>query len=210
MILEEAKQIFNITTLTVDLNLKKMYKNLIFLNHPDAHPNEEQEYFKAKIQEITEAYSILSHSIEFLKSDGVSSQEEEYKKNKQIKKEQILTEIVVKSYYQSQNEISQLKAEILNQYINRVSSLDINREKMMGSILKPITIEVAQQEAKIMEKFVKQNVCAFIEEYGLHVNETSNRNGFLYMLEPLYFLDVIPDWYEKVSTKDNLPRIAKK
>lgn len=44
MTLEEVKQIFNIATLTVELNLKKLYKDLIFLNHHDAHPNENPEY----------------------------------------------------------------------------------------------------------------------------------------------------------------------
>ena len=210
MLLEEAKQIFNITTLTDDLNLKKLYKNLIFLYHPDAHLNEDQEYFKTKVQEINEAYSILEHSVSILKKDSIKSQNEEYETNKKIKKEQILTEIVVKSYYQSQDEISQLKAEMLNQYISRASVLDINREKIMGSILEPITVEFAHKESRIMNTYLKQNVAAFIDDYGLEVNQTSNRNTILYMFEPLYFLDVIPDWYEKVSTKDNLPKILKK
>ena len=209
MSLEEAKEIFNIVDLSNDIDLKRIYKNLVFLFHPDAHPENPQEYTE-KIKLINEAYGILEHNISILMNNNIKSEKEEYEKNKKIRKEQILTGIVIKSYYQSQNEISQLKAEMLNQYINRVSSLDINREKMMGNILEPITIEFAHKEAKIMGEFVKQTVSAFIEEYGLYVDETSNRNGFLYMFEPLYFLDVIPDWYEKVSTKDNLPRIAKK
>lgn len=209
MPLEEAKELFNIVDLSDDIDLKKIYKNLVFLFHPDAHPENPQEYTE-KIKLINEAYGILEHNISGLMNSSIKSEKEEYETNKKIRKEQILTGIVVKSYYQSQNEISQLKAEMLNQYINRASSLDINREKMMGSILEPITIEVAHKEAKIMGKFVKQNVFAFIEEYGLYVDETSNRNGFLYMFEPLYFLDVIPDWYEKVLDKDNLPRITKK
>lgn len=210
MTLEEAKQIFNITTLTADLNLKKLYKNLIFLYHPDAHPNENQKYFKKKIQEINEAYSILKHSISILKNDSIKSKNKEYETNKEIRKEQILTEIVVKSYYQSQNEISHLKAEMLNQYISRASKLNINREKIMGSVLESITIEIAHKEAKIMNTYIKQNVAAFIDDYELEVNQTSNRNAVLYMFEPLYFLDVIPDWYEKVSNKDNIPKIGKK
>lgn len=209
MSLEEAKELFNIVDLSDDIDLKRIYKNLVFLFHPDAHPENPQEYTE-KIKLINEAYGILEHNISILMNNNIKSEKEEYETNKKIRKEQILTGIVIKSYYQSQNEISQLKAEMLNQYINRVSSLDINREKMMGSILEPITIEFAHKEAKIMGKFVNQNVSAFIEEYGLYVDKTLNRNGFLYMFEPLYFLDVIPDWYEKVSTKDNLPRIAKK
>lgn len=209
MTLEEAKEIFSFSSLTDETELKKKYKNLVFLFHPDAHPENPEEYMK-KIQEINEAYSILENSIEFLKRDKIRTQEEEYKKQKQIKKEQILTGIVVKSYYQSQNEINKLKTEMLNQYISKAAQLNINREKVMGNVLEPITVEIAHKEARIMNVFVKQNVLAFINEYGLQINESSNRNSFLYMFEPLYFLDVIPDWYEKVLNKENLLQIAKK
>ena len=48
-----------------------------------------------------------------------------------------------------------------------------------------------------------------MKEYGLQIVESGN--AFLWMMmEPLYFLDFIPDWYEKVLTKDNLPKISKK
>lgn len=209
MTLEEAKQIFNITTLTADLNLKKLYKNLIFLNHPDAHPNENQEYFKVKIQEIKEAYSILEHSISILKNDSIKSQNGEYEINKKIRREQILTEIVVKSYYESQNEINQLKAGLLEQYIDKVSNASVKKSKVIQSILKPITMEVANKELAILNKFLKNNVDIFMKEYGLQIVESGN--AFLWMMmEPLYFLDFIPDWYEKVSTKDNLTKIEKK
>ncbi len=209
MTLEEAKQIFNITTLTVDLNLKKMYKNLIFLNHPDAHPNEDQEYFKAKIQEITEAYSILERSISILNNNINKSQNEEYEINKKIRREQILTEIVVKSYYQSQNEVNQLKAVLLEQYIDKASKASVKKAKAIQSILKPITMEVASKECAIINKFLKNNIDIFMKENGLQIVESGN--AFLWMMmEPLYFLDFIPDWYEKVLSKDNLPKIEKK
>ena len=209
MTLEEAKQIFNITTLTVDLNLKKMYKNLVFLNHPDAHPNENQEYFKVKIQEIKEAYSILEHSISILKNDSIKSQNEEYEINKKIRREQILTEIVVKSYYQSQNEINQLKAGLLEQYIDKVSNASVKKSKVIQSILKPITMEVANKELAILNKFLKNNIDIFMKENELQIVESGN--AFLWMMmEPLYFLDFIPDWYEKVLSKDNLTKIEKK
>ncbi len=209
MTLEEAKQIFNITTLTVDLNLKKMYKNLVFLNHPDAHPNENQEYFKVKIQEIKEAYSILEHSISILKNDSIKSQNEEYEINKKIRREQILTEIVVKSYYQSQNEINKLKAGLLEQYINKASNASVKKAKVIQSILKPITMEVASKEYEILNKFLKNNIDIFMKENELQIVESGN--AFLWMMmEPLYFLDFIPDWYEKVLSKDNLTKIEKK
>ena len=209
MSLDEAKQIFNITTLTADLNLKKIYKNLIFVNHPDAHPNENQEYFKVKIQEITEAYSILEHSVSILKNDCIKSQNEEYEINKKIRREQILTEIVVKSYYQSQNEVNQLKAGLLEQYIDKASKASVKKAKAIQSILKPITMEVASKEYEILNKFLKNNVDIFMKENGLQIVETGN--AFLWMMmEPLYFLDFIPDWYEKVLSKDNLTKIEKK
>ncbi len=154
---------------------------MIFLYHPDAHPNENQEYFKAKIQEITETYSILEHSISILKNDSIKSQ----------------------------NEIKQLKAGLLEQYIDKVSNASVKKSKVIQSILKPITMEVANKELAILNKFLKNNVDIFMKEYGLQIVESGN--AFLWMMmEPLYFLDFIPDWYEKVLTKDNLPKISKK
>lgn len=211
MTLEEAKQIFNIldiSNISNSLELKKIYKKLVFLYHPDAHPENAKEY-EEKIKLINEAYSILEHSISILKSDSIKSQNEEYEINKKIRREQILTEIVVKSYYQSQNEINQLKAGLLEQYIDKASKASIEKAKAIQSILKPITLEVASKEYTILNKFIKNNIEIFMKEYGLQIVESGD--AFLWMLmEPLYFLDFIPDWYEKVLTKDSLPKIEKK
>lgn len=208
MSLEEAKELFNIVNLSDDIDLKKIYKNLVFLFHPDTHPENPQEYTE-KIKLINEAYDILEHNISILMNNSIKSEKEEYETNKKIRKEQILTEIVVKSYYQSQNEISQLKVEMLNKYISRASKLDIKRAKAIQSELKPITIETAYKEAEVMNKFIRQNVKNFMDEYGLQTIESGNTFLFM-MMEPLYFLDFIPDWYEKVLTKDSLSKIEKK
>ena len=206
MTLEEAKRIFGIETLTKDIDIKKIYRSLVFANHPDAHPENSSDY-EEKIKIINEAYSILEHNTfyEEIKSDREAK--ERYEKNKQIKKEQILTEIIVKSYYQAQPEINKSRFNMLESYITKASKLKINREPEF-SILEPITIDYARNEAKILNAFVKQNVESIIEEYQFEVqSQANNKFAFLYTFEPLYFLDLIPDWYEKVIERENVAKI---
>lgn len=206
MTLEEAKRIFGIETLTKDIDIKKIYRSLVFANHPDAHPENSSDY-EEKIKIINEAYSILEHNTfyEEIKSDREAK--ERYEKNKQIKKEQILTEIIVKSYYQAQPEINKSRFNMLESYITKASKLKINREPEF-SILEPITIDYARNEAKILNAFVKQNVESIIEEYQFEVqSQANNKFAFLYTFEPLYFLDLIPDWYEKVIERENIAKI---
>lgn len=206
MTLEEAKRIFGIETLTKDIDIKKIYRSLVFANHPDAHPENSSDY-EEKIKIINEAYSILEQNTfyEEIKSDREAK--ERYEKNKQIKKEQILTEIIVKSYYQAQPEINKSRFNMLESYITKASKLKINREPEF-SILEPITIDYARNEAKILNAFVKQNVESIIEEYQFEVqSQANNKFAFLYTFEPLYFLDLIPDWYEKVIERENVAKI---
>jgi len=40
--------------------IKKAYRKLALVNHPDKHPDEEKELYIQKFQEITEAYEVLS------------------------------------------------------------------------------------------------------------------------------------------------------
>ena len=206
MTLEEAKRIFGIETLTKDIDIKKIYRSLVFANHPDAHPENSSDY-EEKIKIINEAYSILEQNTfyEEIKSDREAK--ERYEKNKQIKKEQILTEIIVKSYYQAQPEINKSRFNMLESYITKASKLKINREPEF-SILEPITIDYARNEAKILNAFVKQNVESIIEEYQFEVqSQANNKFAFLYTFQPLYFLDLIPDWYEKVIERENIAKI---
>ena len=186
MTLEEAKRIFGIETLTKDIDIKKIYRSLVFANHPDAHPENSSDY-EEKIKIINEAYSILEHNTfyEEIKSDR--EEKEEYEKNRQIKKEQILTDIIVKSYYQAQPEINKSRFNMLESYITKVSKLNINRAPEL-SVLEPITIDFARNESKILNTFVKQNVESIIEEYQFEVqDQANNKFAFLYAFEPLYF-----------------------
>lgn len=206
MTLEEAKRIFGIETLTKDIDIKKIYRSLVFANHPDAHPENSSDY-EEKIKIINEAYSILEHNTfyEEIKSDR--EEKEEYEKNRQIKKEQILTDIIVKSYYQAQPEINKSRFNMLESYITKVSKLNINRAPEL-SVLEPITIDFARNESKILNTFVKQNVESIIEEYQFEVqDQANNKFAFLYAFEPLYFLDLIPDWYEKLIERENVAKI---
>ena len=206
MTLEEAKRIFGIETLTKDIDIKKIYRSLVFANHPDAHPENSREY-EEKIKIINEAYSILEHNTFYEERKSVREEKERYEKNKQIKKEQILTEIIVKSYYQAQPEINKSRFDMLESYITKVSSLNINRAPTVN-VLEPVTIDYARNEAKILNAFVKQNVESIIEEYQFEVqDQANNKFAFLYAFEPLYFLDLIPDWYEKVIERENVEKL---
>ena len=62
------------------------------------------------------------------------------------------------------------------------------------------------EEAKILNAFIKQNVESIIEEYQFEVQD-DNKFTFLYAFEPPYFLDLIPDWYEKVIERENVAKI---
>lgn len=206
MTLKEAKRIFGIETLTKDIDIKKIYRSLVFANHPDAHPENSSEY-EEKIKIINEAYSILEHNnfYEEIKSDR--EEKERYEKNKQIKKEQILTDIIVKTYYQSQSEINKLRENLLDNLINKVSKLSLNRRrKQVTPVLPEFMKENAEKEAEIMKVFAKQNVKEFMKEYQLEL-DMNNRNYLIAFGEPLYFLEAIPDWYEKVIERENIAKI---
>ena len=204
MTLEEAKRIFGIETLTKDIDIKKIYRSLVFANHPDAHPENSSDY-EEKIKIINEAYSILEHNNFYEEVTSDREEKERYEKNKQIKKEQILTEIIVKSYYQSQPEINKSRLNMLDSYIAKASKLNITRAPSM-QILEPVTMEYAKNETQILNAFVKQNIETFIEDFQLEV-PSNNKFSFLYFFEPLYFLDLMPDWYEKIIERENVSKI---
>ena len=86
--------------------------------------------YEEKIKIINEAYSILEHNTFYEERKSVREEKERYEKNKQIKKEQILTEIIVKTYYQSQSEINKLRENFLSNLINKVSKLTLNRRSV--------------------------------------------------------------------------------
>ena len=191
MTLEEAKRIFGIETLTKDIDIKKIYRSLVFANHPDAHPENSREY-EEKIKIINEAYSILEHNTFYEERKSDREEKERYEKNKQIKKEQILTEIIVKTYYQSQSEINRLRENI--------------RREQVTHVLFEFMKDNAEKEAEIMEAFAKQNVKEFMKEYQLEL-DMNNRNYLIAWGESLYFLEAIPDWYEKVIERENVAKI---
>ena len=206
MTLEDAKRIFGIEKLNKETDIKKLYRSLVFVNHPDAHPENAREY-EEKIKIINEAYSILEHNnfYEEVKSDR--EEKEKYEKNKQIKKEQILTEIIVKSYYQAQSELNKLRENLLDNLISKVSKLNLNnRNATATSVLDEFMRENAEKEAGIIKAFTKQNVRDYMDEYQLELNNNS-RNFVAAFLEPLYFLEAIPDWYEKVIERENVAKI---
>lgn len=206
MTLEDAKRIFGIETLTKDIDIKKIYRSLVFANHPDAHPENSSDY-EEKIKIINEAYSILEHNTfyEEIKSDR--EEKEEYEKNRQIKKVQILTDIIVKTYYQSQSEINKLRENLLSSLINKVSKLNLDRRKEVTPVLSGFMKENAEKEADIMRAFAKQNVKEFMKEYQLEFDKNSRNYIVAAYFEPLYFLEAITDWYEKVIERENIAKI---
>ena len=207
MTLEDAKRIFGIETLTKDIDIKKIYRSLVFANHPDAHPENSSDY-EEKIKIINEAYSILEQNTfyEEIKSDREAK--ERYEKNRQIKKEQILTDIIVKTYYQSQSEINKLRENLLDNLINKVSKLSLNRRReQVTPVLPEFMKENAEKEADIMKVFAKQNVKEFMKEYQLEFDKNSRNYIVAAYFEPLYFLEAIPDWYEKVIERENIAKI---
>ena len=66
--------------------------------------------------------------------------------------------------------------------------------------------ENAEKEAGIIKVYTKQNVRDYMDEYQLELNNNS-RNFVAAFLEPLYFLEAIPDWYEKVIERENVAKI---
>lgn len=205
MTLNEAKEIFGFEDTVGDI--KKRYKELVFKFHPDSHPDNSKEY-EEKIKLINEAYSILEHNIVSVEYMNTKTERDIYEKNKQIRKEQILTDIVVKSYYQSQEKINQLRFGMLDLCINGVAKINLKRTRTIEPILRPICIDMASKETNIINSFIKQNVQEFMEQYNL---DTGNSDcSFILFVEPLYFLDLIPDWYEQILTVENTIRISKK
>ena len=66
MTLDKALLVFGIKRNYTEEQLKKRYRELVKENHPDYHmnaPEEEQIEYNRKLQEINEAYNILTKSL---------------------------------------------------------------------------------------------------------------------------------------------------
>ena len=95
----------------------------------------------------------------------------------------------------------------MDNLINKVSKLSLNRRReQVTPVLSEFMKENAEKEAEIMKVFAKQNVKEFMEEYQLEF-DMNNRNYLITFGEPLYFLEAIPDWYEKVIERENVAKI---
>jgi len=200
MNLEEAMNIFKIASESEikEENIKKIYRSLCFQYHPDAHQNEDEEYYGNMMKQINAAYEILRKYIPSI--NYINDYEEKIKneKQKQIVKEQILMDIIVKAYYASKVEIDKINADFMDyflsipQQVGNIYSGTFGKPVVGYEHIKKAFEEKAAAESKIMNEYIKKFAIEFAEKHGIDIDFLQVVTG-----EYINFLNGDRNWYDK-------------
>ena len=198
MELYEAMSIFGITEQKKvdEEELKRIYRQLCFFNHPDAHLDEDFKYYNDMMSKINTAYEILKYYCACSKNKDFFTNDEEQQVKKQTEKEKILMDIIVRAYYASKPEIDKINSDFLDLFLSipqKVGNITGRNYKPIVGYrhIEEIFISKAKTESEIMNKYIKKYAEDFAEKYGIKIE----------------FLDVVGDeyinflnnanWYEK-------------
>lgn len=212
MNLEEAISLFEIEDINklTEEELKKLYRALCFKTHPDAHPNEDKDEYQQLFIQVQQAYDILFEYItnrqndtNYSKLNGFNYESYQYRHqqeiNRKIEKEKILTDIIVRAYYAAKPELDQINDKYLDILLSIPS--DIHKHKIRGRTvlggfrnIQEALEQKSKEEAKILEKYTRQYIHDFIEEYGLDIDDRYFRYDGLDFLEDI-------NWYDKYMEK---------
>ena len=194
----DAKKVFNIDDdrkITND-NIKKIYKKLCFKFHPDAHLEEERTIYEEYMKCINIAYSVLKRFINKFDVNSTKDENEQHETEKQIIKEQILMDILVKAYYSSKEEIDEINSDFF-EYFQKIPSKVGKIKDKCGNIhygyrhTNRAFIFKAEDEYKIMAKYIKKYAIEFANRYEIKINIRDVVLG-----DYINFLNNT-DWYDK-------------
>lgn len=198
MNINEALELFKIDDLSqiTEEELKKMYRTYCFMYHPDAHPNEDVDFYKEMMQKINEGYSILKEHILFTDIKTRKTESERQREEEQIEKEKILMDIIVRAYYASKNEIDKINADFLDMFLSipqKVGHMRTVGYKTVAGYrhISEAFENKAKMESEIMNKHIEKFAKEFVSKYGIEMNFLEVIGG-----EYINFLNRT-NWYEK-------------
>lgn len=199
MDLYEAMSIFEIAD-SKNINeeeIKRIYRKLCFLYHPDAHQNEDVKHYDDMMSKINSAYEILKSHCVYNQNKIHFNDRDEQRVKQQTEKEKILMDIIVRAYYASKAEIDKINSEFLDLFLSLPQKVG---HMTTGGYGKPIagyhhTDEVfenkSKAESEVMKKYIKMFAQQFAEKYGIEINFLEVIGG-----DYINFLNNT-NWYEK-------------
>lgn len=176
--------------------MKKIYRSYCLKYHPDAHPNEDTDFYKEMMQKINEGYGILKKHILYINIEVEKAQTEKQREEEQIEKERILMDIIVRAYYASKDEIDKINADFLDMFLSipqkvgHVMSAGYKTIVGYQHIWKAFENK-AKMESEIMNKYIEKFAKEFISKYGIETYFLEVISG-----EYINFLNST-NWYEK-------------
>ena len=200
MSLEEAMSVFKIVNESeiTEENIKKVYRSLCFQYHPDAHQNEDEEYYNNMMKQINEAYEILR---KYTPKTNYQNNYEEKKRNEkqqQIVKEQILMDIIVRAYYAAKAEIDKINEDFMDyflsipQQVGHIPSGSYGKPETAYRHIRKAFEEKAIAESEIMNEYIKKFAIEFADKYGIEIDFLEIVTG-----EYINFLNNNRTWYDK-------------
>lgn len=199
MNLEEAMQIFNISDEKEinEENVKKIYRHLCFQYHPDAHQNEDKEYYDNMMKQINVAYELLRNYIPSINYKNEYKERINNEKQKQIIKEQILMDIIVKAYYASKEEIDKINEDFMDFFLSvpqQVGNIFGGQNKTVTGYkhIQEAFNKKAATESKIMNEYIKKFAIEFADKYEINIDFLDVITG-----EYINFLNNNRTWYDK-------------
>lgn len=192
MTIEEAMKVFKIideNELSED-NIKKIYRKLCFLYHPDAHLYEDSKKYTEIISQVNNAYDVLKQYITRVNYKSSYDEKQKRKEREQTEKEKILMDIIVKSYYASKAEIDKINADFLDYFLSiphKAGKDKIASYRHIGEAFN----NKAKNESEIMNKYIKKFALEFANKYDIKIN-------FMEIMTDEYinFLNQT-NWYDK-------------
>lgn len=206
MTIEDAMKTFKIMNkdeLNED-NIKKIYRELCFLYHPDAHLSEDSQKYTEIISQINAAYDVLKQYITRINSKNSYVQKQQREKQEQTEKEKILMDIIVKSYYASKAEIDKINADFLDYFLSvpsKTGKVRVASYRYIGEAFN----NKAANESEVMNKYIKKFALEFANKYGIEINFMEVMTG-----EYINFLNRT-NWYDKYCNyKENEEKSSRK
>lgn len=189
--------------------IKRIYRKLCFLYHPDAHQNEDVKYYNDMMYKINSAYEILKCHCAYNQNKSSFYNPEEQRVKQQTEKEKILMDIIVRAYYASKAEIDKINSEFLDLFLSLpqiVGHMTTGGYKTVVGYqhIDEVFKNKSQAESEVMKKYIKMFAQEFAEKYGIEINFLEVIGG-----DYINFLNNT-NWYEKYinyQEQDDIKRL---
>ena len=200
MDLYEALNIFEITNSNnvTEEDIKKIYRKLCFLYHPNAHPTEDVSVYHDRMVKINKAYEILKRHCAYDQNKNSFTDQEKQRVKQKTEKEKILMDIIVRAYYASKEEIDKINSDFLDLFLSlpqKVGHMTIGggyRRHVAGyHHIDEVFENKSKAESEVMKKYIKMFAEEFAQKYGIEINFLEVVGG-----DYINFLNNT-NWYEK-------------